>query len=66
MRHSRASTEAAQQSSPKRRAYEILISDNNLMHGPISVAAAVPEWVFVLNLHCERCRLPIGLTIDPG
>jgi hypothetical protein len=52
--------------SIKRRAYEILISDNNLVDSVISVAAAVPEWIFVLDLHREPRRVCIGLTFDLG
>lgn len=52
--------------SLKRRAYEILISDNKLVDSMISVAAAVPELIFVLDLHRETRCLPISSTIDLG
>jgi len=52
--------------SLKRRAYEILISDNNLVDSLISVFATVSEWIFVLDLHREPRRVRIGLTFDLG
>jgi hypothetical protein len=52
--------------SLKRRTYKILITDNKLVDSLIPVAATVPEWIFVLDLHCEPRRVCIGLTFDLG
>ena len=50
----------------KWRAYEILITGNNLTSCQISVASAVPELIFVLDRHRETRRMPIAPTMDFG